>query len=107
MMRMSEHEDMQECEKEVCLWLEKRKIPYERYMNLSTSNKTVLHNSACTPTHPTTYTQREELYLELCLPESRAGIKYPHSGDFMTDEERQRLFSPLTPSEKLDYLEKF
>jgi len=107
MMRMSEHKDTEKYEQEVRLWLEKRGIPHERYMNLPTSNKVVLHDSVCPPTRPTTYAQREELYRKLCLPESRAGIKSPHPGGFTTDEGRQRLFSPLTPSEKLDYLEKF
>ena len=103
-MRMPEYEEMKECEQGVRLWLRVREIPYERYANLMPSDKIVLHNLVCKPTHLTSYTQREELYRKLCLS---GGRETSHPSYFMTDEELREFFSPLTSSEKLHYLEKF
>ena len=109
-MKALENKDMTEQEQEIILWLERRGIPSQNYKNISTFNKNVLRNLVCTPTRTTTYAQREELYRKLCLSGSRAGKYSPHSSELMTDEGRQRLFSPLTPGESLpdlykDYLE--
>ena len=107
-MRMSEHKDMKTPERQVRLWLEKREIPLERYRNLTSSAKVVLHNLVCIPTHTTTYTQRKDLYGKLCLPESIiAGRKSIDPTDFMPDEELKKFFTPVPPSETLSYLEKF
>ena len=108
MMRMSEHEGTENCEQEVRLWLEKKGIPYERYMNLSAFNKIVLRNQVCKPTRPTTHAQRRELYKKLFLPDRIiAGRKSIDPLDFVPDEELKKVFSPLTPGEKLPYLYKF
>ena len=95
-------------EQEVRLWLRIRGFLYERYLKLSTHLKSVLRNLICTPTKTTTYEQRKDLYIELCLPDSIvAGKKAIDPLDSMTDEQRKKVFSPLTPSEKRSYFDKF
>ena len=103
---MMKREDMEALERQVRPWLEKMGIPYESYRNLSASDKGVLHNLVCTPTHPTTYAQRKDLYKRLCLPDI-AGRESIDPVDFMPDDKLQEFFSPLTPSERLPYLYKF
>ena len=97
-MGMSEHDDKEKCEQEVRLWLEKRGFPYERYVNLPTSHKIVLHNCVCTPTQPTSYSQRRDLYRRLCSPTGRESID---PVDSTTDEQRKKFLSPLSSSETL------
>jgi len=110
MMKMSKHGDMEAIERQIRLWLEKRGIPQQRYENLQPFDKDVLHNLVCTPTHPTTYNQRRDLYRKLCLPESMvAGRNSIDPLDFIPDEELRKFFSPLplTPGEKLPDLYKY
>ena len=98
-MGMSEHDDKGKCEPEVRLWLEKRGIPYEHYVNLPTFHKIVLHNCVCTPTQPTSYSQRRDLYRRLCSLGSIAGRYSIDPVDSMTDEQLRTFLSPLTPSQ--------
>ena len=87
-------------------WLKKNEIPYQRYKNLSNHYKVVLRNLVCTPTHPTTYNQRRELYKRLCLSYI-GGRESIDPVDFMPDDELSKFFTPVAPSETLSYLEKF
>lgn len=103
---MLRREDDETREREVSPWLEKKRIPYERYRNLPTHNKVVLCNLVCTPTRRTTYSERRDLYKKLCLPDI-AGRESIDPVDFMPDEELKKFFTPLAPSETLSYLEKF
>ena len=103
---MRKHEDNEALERQVCRWLEKKVIPYQRYRNLPPHNKEVLRNLVCEPTGLTTYDERKDLYKKLCLSDI-VGRKSIDPVDFMPDEELRRFFSPLTPSESLSYLEKF
>jgi len=107
-MKVSKREGMEALEGQIRLWLEKRIIPQQRYMNLPPSDKDVLQNLVCTPTHPTTYNQRRDLYRKLCLPESMvAGRNSIDPLDFMPDEELKKFFMPLTPGERLPDLYKY
>ncbi len=106
MMRMSEHDDKEKSEREVRLWLRIRGFSYERYLKLSTHLKSVLRNLICTPTQTTSYSQRRDLYRRLCSPDM-AGREAIDPLDSMTDEQRKKFFSPLTPSEKRSYFDKF
>jgi len=103
-MGMSEHDNKEKCEQEVRLWLRIRGFSYERYLKLSTHLKSVLRNLVGRPTRPTTHRERQDLYKELCLSEGRESID---PLDSMTDEQRKQFFSPLTPSEKRSYFDKF
>jgi len=94
-------------EQEVRLWLRIRGLSYERYLKLSTHLKSVLRNLICTPTQPTSYSQRRDLYRSFCSPGSIAGRDSIDPVDSMTDEQRKKFFSPLTPSEKRSYFDKF
>jgi len=106
-MKMWKHEEMEACERQVRLWLEKRRIPQQRHENLQPSLKDVLRNLVCVPTRPTTYNQRRDLYQKLRLPESIAGRDSIDPVDFMPDEELRKFFSPLTPGESLPDLYKY
>ena len=108
MMKMSKHGAVEAFERQVRPWLEKRRIPQQRYENLQPFDKDVLHNLVCTPTHPTTYNQRRDLYQKLCLTEMIAR-KGPVDGDYLIppDDELRKFFSPLTPAEKLLDLYKY
>ena len=103
---MTRSMDDEKREREVRQWLEKKGIPYQRYRNLSNHFKDVLRSQICIPTRTTSPLQRRELYKKLCLPDI-AGRDSIDPVQFMPDEEREKFFSPLTPSEKLHYLEKF
>ena len=102
MTGMSDQEHNEESEQEVRLWLRIRGFSYERYLKLSTHRKSVLRNLICTPTKTTTYEQRKDLSRELV-----AGREAIDPLDSMTDEQRKKFFSPLTPSEKRSYFDKF
>jgi len=104
---MLRHKDDETLEREVSPWLEKKGIPYQRYRNLPAHNKVVLRNLICIPPHPTTYSQRKDLYKKLCLPDIVAGKDSIDPVDFMPDEKLRKFFTPLAPSETLSYLEKF
>jgi len=106
-MKMSKHEDMEALERQIRPWLEKRRIPRQRYENLQPFDKDMLQKMVCMPTRPTTYNQRRDLYQKLCLPESIAGRESIDPVDFMPDEELRKFFSPLTPSERLSDLYKY
>ena len=105
-MRMSEHDDKGKFNQEVRLWLRIRGFSDKRYLKLSTHLKSVLRNLICIPTKTTTYEQRKDLYRKLCLPDM-AGREAIDPLDSMTDEQRKKFFSPLTPSEKRSYFDKF
>ncbi len=106
MMGETEKSEEGQIEREVRLWLRIRGFSYERYLKLSTYLKSVLRNLICLPTKTTTYEQRKDLYRELCLPDI-AGKMTIDPLDSMTDEQRKEFFSPLTPSEKRSYFDKF
>lgn len=103
---MTRRKEDEKREREVRRWLEKKRIPYQRYRNLPTHLKVVLHNLICIPTRTTSSHQRRELYKELCLPDT-GGRDSINPVDFMPDEELEKFFTPLAPSETLSYLEKF
>ena len=105
-MDMQKHEDTEVVEQKVCLWLEKKGLPYERYLNLPTHNKIVLRNLVGTPTRPTTHRERQNLYKELCLPDM-AGRESINPVDFIPGEEIEKFFTPLTPSETLSEWQKY
>jgi len=92
-------------ERGVSLWLEKHGI-LERYKNLRSHNKVVLRNLVCIPTHPTTASERKELYKKLCLP-YLGGRESIDSLDFMPDEKIEEFFTPIAPSETLSDREKY
>lgn len=102
---MLRHKDDETLEREVSPWLEKKGIPYQRYRNLPTHDKVVLRNLVCIPTRPTTYSERQDLYKALCLPD---GGRYIHPDDLVPpDEELREFFSPLSSSETLTDLYKY
>ena len=102
MMRRKEDEIP---ERQVSLWLEKNG-PYQRYQNLSAYLKGVLRNLVCTPTRPTTARERQDLYMELCLPDiARESID---PAVFVPEDEKLReFFSPVDTSETLPYWKMF
>lgn len=105
-MKLSGYEEMDRFEQEVRQWLERRGISFQSYETLPIQNKIVLRNLVCTSTQPTTDRQRRELYRKLCLS-GIAGRESIDPTDFMPDKELNKFFSPLSPSEKLSYFEKF
>jgi len=104
---MMKSEDMKALERQIRPWLEKMGIPQQNYRNLPPSYQDLLHDLICTQTHRPSPRERRDLYRKLCLPESVAGRDSADPVDFMTDEELQKFFSPLTPGERLPYLSKF
>ncbi len=105
-MKTSEYEEETSKMQEIIRWLKKKGIPLGRYENLQIHYKTVLRNLLCEPTRPTTDNQRRELYRKLCLQDI-AGRESMDPVDFMPGEELIKFFKPLTPSERLNYYEKF
>ena len=103
---MTRRKDDEKREREVRLWLEKKRIPYQRYRNLPNHFKDVLRNLICIPTRTTSPHQRRELYKKLCLADV-GGRDSIDPVEFVPDEELEKFFAPLAPSETLSYLEKF
>ena len=108
-MEMKEHEDIEKHEREILIWLKMREIPIEHYHRLQGYLKTILHKRVC-PLCPSSRTasdaQLRELYKELRLEKGRRSID---PTDFMPSQNQnlEKFFSPLSPSEKLPYLYKF
>lgn len=102
-MKTPEHEDMEALERQVRPWLERRKIPLQKYRNLLSSYKVWLRDQLYGRTRLSD-AQLRSLYRQLCSP---AGRGSPDPIDLITSEQLQKFFSSLTPSEKLHYLEKF
>jgi len=98
MTGMSQNEE-ERLKRHVRPWLEKREIPQQNYRNLPAYYKGLLHKQVCTPTHPTTYAERRDLYRKLCSPAGIAGRDSINPVDSMTDEDLRTFFSPLTPSQ--------
>jgi len=96
---VSEYEEMKECEQEVLLWWDRRGFPHESYANLSTYDRTVLHNCVCVPTQTTSPLQRRLLYRKLCSLRGITGRDFVDPVDSKTDEEIRTFFSPLTPKQ--------
>lgn len=105
-MKTSENEEEASKMQGIIRWLEKKGIPLERYEKLQIHYKTVLRNLVCEPTRLTTDKQRRELYRKLCLQDI-AGRESIDPVDFMPSEELIKFFKQLTPSETLNYYEKF
>ena len=102
---MMRHEDTEAPAREVSLWLDRSKTPYERYKNLPSHNKVVLGNQVCIPTRPTSPTERKDLYKALCLPDVGRDI---NPDEFVpSDEELRKFFTPVPPSEALAHYEKY
>lgn len=99
MMKIGRYEDMKATERQVRLWLANRRFSPQDYRNLSSYHKDLLHKLVCTPTHPTTYAERRDLYRKLCSRGGMAGRDSIDPVDSMTDEDLRTFFSPLTPSQ--------
>ena len=105
MMRMSEHEDREQFEQEVRLWLDSRDFPDELCVNLPTYYKSLLHKLVCSPTQPVSDSQRRDLYRKLCSPGSRAGRDSADPVDSMTDEQLRAFFSPPYPRQSIFHVD--
>jgi len=103
---MLEQDDVEAIEREVRLWFKKREIPPRAYMNLPLSDKVLLCGQVCGRTHADAW-QLRDLYGKLLFFQMRGAEAYSTAVNLITDEELQKFFSPLTPSEILSYLEKF
>ena len=106
---MLRRRDDEPVERGISLWLKGNVILnvslYERYKNLRSHNKAVLRNLVCIPTRPTTYSERQDLYKALCLPD---GGRYIHPDDLVPpDEELREIFTPVPPSKTLSDWEKY
>ena len=100
---MLRREDDKAPGREISLWLEKNRIPIERYINLPSHEKVVLRNLVCIPTRPTSHEERRNLWIELCSPDTARDIN-----DLVPpDEELRIFFSPVDPSEALTFGAKF
>jgi len=104
---MMKREDMEALERQIRPWLEKMGIPQENYTYLPASYKILLHDLVCVQTHPPSELQLKDLYRKLHSSKTRTGENATDPVNFMTSEELHKSFPPLTPSEKLHYLEKF
>lgn len=100
-MRMLGQEDVEAIEREVRLWFKRRGISPRGYMNLPLSSKVLLCGQVCGRTHAEIW-QLRDLWGELLPFQTRGTTRYSP-----TDEELQKFFSPLTPSESLLDWEKF
>ena len=100
---MLEHKDVEALEREVRPWLEKMRIPLQNYKKLRFSYKVWLCDQLYGRTRLSD-TQLRDVYRKLC---SSAGRDSPNPIDFITSEQLQEFFSPLSPTERLPYLEKF
>lgn len=107
MMNMSGHENMETLEQTVSLWLERREIPQQNYRNLPPVYKGWLRDQVCTRTSPLSDRQLRDLYRKLCSPETVVGRESIDPVDFVPPEELEKFFTPLAPSEKLSYWERF
>ena len=103
---MTRRKEDEKRQREVRLWLGKKQIPYQRYRNLPNDLKDVLCSLVCIPTHLTSPLQRRKLYKKLCYPDI-GGRDSVDPVDFMPQEQIDKFFEPLAPSETLSYLEKF
>jgi hypothetical protein len=90
----------------IAAWLVRRAIPEVRYKRLTPSEKNDLANSLHIPSRPVTYEQRKNLYRKLCLTEV-AGRGSVDPVNFLPDEELERFFAPVSPSDTLLDDEKF
>lgn len=97
---------LSEIPREITAWLEKRTVPANRYERLSSSEKSDLNNSLHIPSRPISYEQRKNLYRKLCLNEV-AGRGSVDPVNFLPDEELEKFFAPVSPSETLLDYEKF
>ena len=111
MTRMSKGENIEPNEQEVYRWLKKRRewgFTEENYENLSPSNKNMLHNVLRIPTYITDYEQRRNLFMNLSAPEAMRIISLANLGDLIPpDEQLRKIFSRLTPAERLHDLYKY
>lgn len=93
-------------EREITAWLDKRGIPSDRYERLLPNEKSALNDSLHIPSRPISYEQRKNLYRKLCLTEV-AGRGSVDPVNFLPDEELEKFFTPIPPSETLLDYEKF
>jgi len=103
---MNKQEEGGAYERQLRAWLKKQDIPFERYENLSNSDKLILRKMVCTPTHHVSLNQRRDLYGKLCLTDI-AGRGAIDPLDFMPEVELDKFFTRVSPSETLSYFEKF
>ena len=109
---MLEEEDVKAIEREVRLWFKRREFLPQGYMKLPLSDKVLLCGQVCGRTHADVW-QLRDLYKKLLFFQKRETERYPSAVNLITDEdlppdeELQKFFSPLTPSERLPYLYKF
>ena len=100
---MTEEENSLSIRREVDLWLKANVIPKRNYVSLASYYKDLLHKQICTPTKPTTASQRRDLYEKLFLSGIVSGREFTDSVNRKTDAEIKEFFSP--PG--LPYLYKF
>ena len=98
-------EDMEALKRQVRPWLEKVVIPLESYGKLPYYDKVMLHAHVRGLTCLSDL-QLIELYKKL-HPQTSREEGLTSDFNFITKEEIRKFFLPLTPSEKLHYLEKF
>lgn len=106
-MQIINQKDLQEFEEQVKPWLEKNRIPVEKYQTLLFHEKALLCNWLSDPNCPKSANQLTGLYEKLFGTESRFSSSGEKATDSIRYEQLRKLFSPLTPSEKLPYLYKF
>ena len=104
---MTEEEASLSIRREVDLWLDAKGFQKRDYVNLPSYCKDLLHNLICTPTKPTTGSQRRDLYRKLCSQGVVSGRDSTDPVDLMTDEEIQKFLSPRNSSERLRHLYKY
>lgn len=89
------------------LWLEKNGFPQGIYIKLHPIYKDLLRKLICPPFGLTTAKERRDLYRKLCSLTGVAGRDSIYPAGNMTDEDIEKFFSPLTPSDWHKYLSKF
>ena len=94
-------------EEKVYPWLEKRGIPLNNFRKLKPYYKLLLYNLVSGSTELTTDLDYGNLYQKLCSPGIIAGRGSINPDNFITHDELEKFFSPLTPGEKLPDLYKY
>ncbi len=89
------------------LWLQKHGVLEKIYRNLSSYYKGILHKLICPPAGLTSTRERLELYLRLFSSTDIGGRKTIAPVEHMTDEEIEKIFSPVTPDDVREYLSGF
>ena len=108
MTQLSVNKGKEEIDREIRKWLDKWDFSYETYLKLPPHLRDRLCYWVCAPSGSGSDRQRRDLYYRMFSIEGTlGGRKSPNPVDRITDEELRSVFSPLPPSERLDYFDKF